>query len=346
MRIPLRLGALLIALPVLLSLFAGAALAHEVRPAYLELVELDPQTWDVLWKVPARDGRSLGLGVEFPAHCRSTAPHGRFTEGAYIERWKTRCDTSLYGSTITITGLESTRTDVLVRLLRSDETSQTRRLTPTNAAFAVSDAASWTQIAATYLPLGMEHILLGTDHLLFVLALLFLVRSWPRLIATVTAFTIAHSITLAAATLGWIRIPQTPVEAVIALSIVFVAVEIVHARSGKISLAITRPWTVAFVFGLLHGIGFSGALRETGLPENAIPSALAFFNIGVELGQLSFILAVFVALNVVRSLVHKTTARRLDNSWQAAQLASTPVAYLIGTLAVIWVLERTAAFWQ
>ena len=138
----------------------------------------------------------------------------------------------------------------------------------------------------TYFKLGVEHILLGFDHLLFVLALLFLVEGWRRLLGTITAFTVAHSLTLAAATFGWVQVPQAPVEAVIALSIMFVAVEILHRQRGRTGIATRKPWVVAFVFGLLHGLGFAGALREIGLPDDAIPLALAFFNVGVEAGQL------------------------------------------------------------
>jgi hydrogenase/urease accessory protein HupE len=223
--------------------------------------------------------------------------------------------------------------DVLVRLQRSDDTTQVVRLTPSTPAFVVEAAPRWTQVAATYLGLGIEHILLGVDHLLFVLAMLLLVRSWGRLLATITAFTVAHSITLAAATLGFVHVPPQPVEAAIALSIVFVAAEIVHGRMGRTGLTERWPWVVAFVFGLLHGLGFASALREVGLPEGAIPAALLFFNLGVELGQLAFVEVVLALLASLRSLQLSTPAW----SWRLA-------SYGIGAVAMYWTIERVVAF--
>jgi len=314
--------------------------AHEVRPGYLELRQIDTETWDLLWKVPAKGDRRLALDVQLPENCHNGEAGTRFVNGAYIERWRTRCSGGLTGREIRIAGLPATRTDVLVRLSRTDGTTQTVRLTPSAPVFTVSATASGWQVVRTYLALGVEHILLGIDHLLFVLALLFLVGSWRRLIGTVTAFTLAHSLTLAAATLGWIRVPQAPVEAVIALSIVFVAVEIVHARQGRAGLAARLPWVVAFVFGLLHGLGFAAALRDIGLPQHAIPLALAFFNVGVELGQLLFIGAVFAVLWLFRLPV----AGSANNPWQQAERCSVPAAYLVGTVAMFWVFERTYSF--
>ncbi len=197
----------------------------------------------------------------------------------------------------------------------------------------VDETPRLTTVAATYLGLGIEHILLGVDHLLFVLALLLLVRSWRRLIATITAFTVAHSITLAAATLGFVHVPIKPVETAIALSIVFVAAEIVHGREGRPGLAARWPWVVAFVFGLLHGLGFAGALSEVGLPDSAIPTALLFFNLGVELGQLAFVGAALAVIAASRQLRLPTPAW----SWRLAP-------YGIGTVAMYWTIERVVAF--
>jgi hydrogenase/urease accessory protein HupE len=203
------------------------------------------------------------------------------------------------------------------------------RLQPSNPAFVVEASAGAWEVARTYLILGVEHILFGIDHLLFVLALLLVVKGAGRVVATVTAFTIAHSITLAAATLGLVRVPGPPVEAMIALSIVFVAAEIVHGARGRPGLTARRPWVVAFTFGLLHGLGFAGALSEVGLPQNAIPLALFFFNVGVELGQLLFIGAFAVAALVI------ARARILWPRW----LEIAP-AYPIGSIAMFWVLQR------
>ncbi|UCE78019.1 MAG: HupE/UreJ family protein [Gammaproteobacteria bacterium] len=327
----------------------GSAHAHEVRPGYLELRDLGAGNYDVLWKVPAKGDRRLGLYVRLPGHCSSSEPKSQFVAGAYIERWRSRCDETLTGSRISIDGLAATRTDVLARVERADGTSQTLRLTPRSPVFTVSAAAGSGDVMKTYFLLGVDHILLGVDHLLFVLALLFLVRNWPRLVGTVTAFTLAHSLTLAAATLGWVHVAQAPVEAAIALSIVFVAAEVLHARQGHPGFAARMPWVVAFVFGLLHGLGFAGALREVGLPEHAIPLALAFFNIGVEAGQLLFIGAFFLLVWTVSRMGVAWRAGGHDmptgTAWGATGQLAIPAAYVIGTLASFWLIQRSYAFW-
>jgi hydrogenase/urease accessory protein HupE len=198
------------------------------------------------------------------------------------------------------------------------------------------------EVAATYLRLGVEHILFGFDHLLFVLALVILVRDWRRVGITVTAFTNAHSLTLAAATLGFVNVPGPPVEATIALSIMLVAVEILNARCGKPSLTARLPWLVAFSFGLLYGFGFAGALAEVGLPQHAIPVALLFFNLGVEIGQLAFVAGVLTAGGLFRTAM----ALRFDPSLVqvAANRLDAVAAYVIGTMAAFWLIERTSAF--
>jgi len=241
------------------------------------------------------------------------------------------CAGGLVGETVRIEGLSATLTDVLVRLERTDGTVQIALLTPDAPNFVVEATPSAWSVTETYLALGVEHILLGIDHLLFVLALLLLVGGWRRLVATITAFTVAHSITLAVASLGFVHVPQRPVEAVIALSIVFVAAEIVHHRQGRPSLARSRPWIVAFSFGLLHGLGFAGALSEIGLPEQSIPLALLFFNVGVEIGQLLFITAM-LALGAL--------ATRALGSLRPASAWQTMCAYGIGAVAAFWTLER------
>jgi len=227
--------------------------------------------------------------------------------------------------------LNNTLQDALARVERLDGTTQIQRLTPAEPGFEVTDAESRGDVARTYTALGVEHILLGIDHLLFVLALLMLVPNLRTLFWTVTAFTLAHSLTLAAATLGWAHVPQAPVEAVIALSILFVAMEIVHWQQGRPGITRRWPWLVAFTFGLLHGFGFAGALSEIGLPEHAIPLALLFFNVGVELGQLIFIGAVFAVSIVLKRALWPGWAWRV------------PV-YAIGTMAAFWTIERIAGF--
>ena len=290
-------------LVVLRILFrAPVAFAHEVRPAYLQVQQTSAGTYDVLWKVPGRgDGMRLGLYVELPTHCVTIgAVRSSFVNNAFTERWKVKRTGGLTGDTIHIAGLAATMTDVLVRLERLDGTTQVTRLTPAAPSFVVEAAPTGMQVADTYTRLGIEHILTGVDHLLYVLAMLLLVTGWKRIVATMTAFTATHSLTLAAATLGWVQVPQAPVEACIALSILFVAREIVCSRKGQPGLTEQWPWVVSFTFGLLHGFGFAGALSEVGLPQTAIPVALLFFNVGVEIGQLLFIAAAVAALVVGR----------------------------------------------
>ena len=333
-------------LTVLLALtlgFVGIVQAHEVRPGYLQIKQIDAQTYDLLWKVPAKGDRRLGLYVRLPGHCRSSETTSRFADGALIERWQATCEGGLKDGTIAIDGLEATRTDVLVRVEHRNGRTQTVRLTPSQPEFKVMGAAGPAAVIRTYFALGVEHILLGFDHLLFVLALLFLVEGWRRLVATITAFTIAHSLTLAAATFGWVQVPQAPVEAVIALSIMFVAVEIIHRHQGRTGIATRKPWIVAFLFGLLHGLGFAGALREVGLPDDAIPLALAFFNVGVEAGQLLFVAAVFLFFRFVNQLMGRLGAAA-ERSYLSGAAVTRPASYVIGTLAAFWLIERTYGF--
>ena len=317
-------------------LLAGSATAHEVRPAYLALRETTPDRFEVRFKVPTRGDRVLRLVPLLPNVCVASGER-RFelVPGARITRFAVRCEGGLEGRTVGVEGLLATLTDVLVRIERVDGSVQVGRLQPSSPPLVVEAVPSWLELARTYTGLGVEHILLGIDHLLFVLALLLLIRSWGRLAATITAFTVAHSFTLAAATLGWLHVPGPPVEASIALSIVFVAAEIVHGRRGHGGVTARAPWIVAFTFGLLHGLGFAGALAEVGLPQNAIPLALFAFNVGVELGQLAFVLAVLFAWGLVRGLgLH-------GRGW----LAEVP-AYAIGGVATFWTLQRVAGFWS
>ena len=288
-----------------LFLFSGfPVFAHEVRPAYLELHQTGAETYDVLWKVPGQgEDLRLGLYVQLPESCSNlTQPRGAFAANAYTERWSVQCAGGLSGGgTIRIAGLSATLTDVLVRIGRVEGSPQITRLTPATPSFVVEAAPSRMEIIRTYLILGTEHILTGVDHLLFVLGLLLLVRGFGKLVKTVSAFTVAHSLTLVAATLGWVHVPSPPVEATIALSIVFVAGEIIRARQGDASLTQRYPWVVAFTFGLLHGLGFASALAEVGLPQLSIPIALLFFNIGVEIGQGLALTAILIALTYWRT---------------------------------------------
>jgi len=329
---------------VLCMLIAQPARSDELRPGYLELRQTGPSTYSLLFKIPARgEDLRLAVYVKLPEGTQDVeAPRISFGDGAYVERRTIRRDGGLSGHTITIEGLSATSTDVLVRIETLAGAIQTERLSPTRIAFVVQAAPGAGEVAATYLRLGVEHILFGLDHLLFVLALVILVREWRRVAVTVTAFTIAHSITLAAATLGFVNVPGPPVEATIALSIMLVAVEILNARGGKPSLTARLPWLVAFSFGLLHGFGFAGALAEVGLPQHAIPVALLFFNVGVEIGQLLFVAAVLSLI----WLLHHVASQLLEAAFvrRAFDRLDVAVAYGIGGVAAYWLIERTTSF--
>jgi len=314
-------------------LWSGPGAAHEVRPAYLELRETAPGEFNVLWKTPMLDEARLALDPAFSAEVAHVSPKvARRVPGAAIQTWAVRTS-SLRGQSLRIDGLEGTMTDALVRIEFADGSAWTQRLTPRQPAAAIPAKESPFAVAGTYLALGIEHILAGIDHLLFVLGLLILARERWRLLGTVTAFTVAHSITLALATLGVVNVPQRPVEAAIALSIAFVALEILRIREGKPGIAARSPWLVALAFGLLHGFGFAGALSEVGLPPAHVPLALLFFNLGVEAGQLLFIAAVLALAWLGRRL----TARR--PRW----LELVP-PYFIGTAAMFWMFQRIASF--
>jgi len=331
-------------LGVLGALLAHAAQSDEIRPGYLELRQTAPDTYNLLFKIPALgDDYRLAIYVNLPEGTNDVMPpRAVFNGGAYSERRSIRRTGGLAGQTIVIEGLSGTSTDVLVRIESLSGATQTERLSPTKTKFVVQTALGAWEVAATYLRLGIEHILFGFDHLLFVLVLVILIGDWRRVALTVTAFTIAHSITLAAATLGLVNVPRPPVEAAIALSIVLIAVEVVNARRGKPSVAARWPWLVAFCFGLLHGFGFAGALAEVGLPHHAIPVALLFFNLGVEIGQLVFVAAILTAAGLFRRAI----ALRLEPALVQRTVSRLDVtaAYAIGAVAAYWLMERTSAF--
>jgi hydrogenase/urease accessory protein HupE len=318
-----------------LAAFAASLAAHEVRPAYLELRQTGAETYDVFWKVPGQgEDLRLGLYVELPAGSANvTAPRASMVNNAFTERWVIKRAGGLAGGTINIGGLTATKTDVLVRLERLDGSAQVTRLTPSNPSFVVEAAPRALEVARTYSVLGVEHILTGIDHLLFVLALLIITGGGWKLVKTVTAFTISHSLTLTAATLGFVHVPQRPVEAVIALSIVFVAAEIVRIHRGLESITSRAPWLVAFTFGLMHGLGFAGGLSEAGLPAGHVPTALLFFSAGVEAGHFMFIGVVLALIAVIRRI------RIPFPRW-----AELVPPYTIGSVAMFWVVQRIAVF--
>jgi HupE / UreJ protein len=331
----------LCALAMLAAIPAGA---HRLSPGFFGLTETGPGRYAAQWKVSISGGLAETLSPRMPDGCRVTGPVRLYVlddlqtpDDVRLQHANVVCDGPLAGGVFSVAGLEATSTDVLLRIDYADGRSFTHRLVPGQPSVVIPERPGALDVIRTYTVLGIEHILGGIDHLLFVLALLLLIRGVGRLVATVTAFTLAHSITLAAATLGFISVSPAAVEAVIALSILFLATELARrsgraAGGGAADLTTRYPWVVAFSFGLLHGFGFAGALREIGLPGEAIPLALLFFNVGVELGQLLFIGAVVALAFLVRQF------------WRdLPQVVSRPAAYVIGSVSALWVIERSWA---
>jgi len=315
-----------------LSLVALTSLAqaHEIRPAYLQIDERAPQRYELLWKVPTKSGMVPDIRPAFgPGFTLKQQPGDTIVDGFAIFRYSLTGDTALPGTTLTIDNLERKTIDTLVNIALLDGTDHSLLLRPREISAQIPEAPSAWQVVKTYTKLGVEHILLGIDHLLFVLALLLLVRNTWMLVKVITAFTVAHSITLALAALGWAQIPQAPVEAVIALSIMFVAAETIRPRRHENDLVSKAPWVIAFAFGLLHGLGFGGALKEIGLPQSDVPLALLTFNLGVEAGQLLFVFAVLG----LKAVIDRALTVKLP--W-----ARTVAGYGIGSLAAVWFVQR------
>lgn len=333
--------ALIVASVLLGPLSPGRAEAHALEPGFLELLHLGGQEWRVTWRKPQVGGRPMAIDAMLPNGCEPRmGPAPVFDGRAFLAGWIASCEGGLEGREVTIKGLEDTRTDVLVRYtLGSDGSPKAMRLTAASPAFTIPEAQGTFGVFASYFSLGVDHILKGIDHLLFVLMLLLLIRDWRTLLGAVTAFTVAHSLSLAAASLGWIVVPAPPVEAIVALSIAFLAAELLHPHGEAKRLTERYPWVVAFAFGLLHGLGFARALLEVGLPEGDVPLALLAFNLGVEAGQILFI-AVVLALGAAMA--------RLYPAVRAAFAPGMPglraTAYGAGTLAAFWVAERVAGF--
>ena len=253
--------------------YSSSSYGHALEPGYLELRLIDRDLYAVVWKTPATGGRPMAIVADLPKNCDPRIPGQPIWNGAaYVARWTATCAGGLEGGVIRIDGLDQTATDVLVRFDFTDGASESRRLTPGDSSFTVRTQPSRLEVVRTYFLLGVEHILSGIDHLMFVLALLLLVKGVRRVVVTVTAFTLAHSLTLAGATLGFVHMPGPPVEAAIALSIVFLASEIIHSRRGKPGLTEKYPWVIAFTFGLLHGLGFAGALSQIDLTSSDLPT--------------------------------------------------------------------------
>lgn len=312
--------------------------AHALDPGYLDLRQLTPDTWQVLWRIPDVNGQPMRIDAILPEVCAPTnGPPPTFDSVAWVSSWVAECGAEIEGHTVTIRGLERQNNDVLLRIQPLGSAIATLRFTPDEPTLTLPiDPTTWS-VFVSYFWLGFEHILEGWDHLLFVFALFILVRDPWRLVGAVTAFTVAHSITLALATLGVLRVPAAPVEAVIALSIVFLALEILKHKEGQIRLSEQYPWIVCFCFGLLHGLGFAGALSEIGLPSQDIPAALLAFNLGVEAGQLTFIAGLSLGMFLWRQVA------RIDPS-RLGGITRSITGYVIGSVSVYWLVERVSGF--
>ena len=329
------LRSLLVGLVFVGLLSASAAWAHEVRPAYLELKETAPGRFNVLWRTPLLSGMRLPVVLKLPDDVKNLKEPmvQELTDSLVERRWIDAGRDGLAGKRIEFVGLQGTITDVLVRVERLDGSSQVTRVMPSSPSFIVEATPRRFEVARTYLVLGIEHILTGIDHLLFVSGLLLLVNGVRRLLLTVSAFTLSHTVTLTLATLGFVHVPPAPVEAVIALSIMFVALEVLRKDTNPTGLAQRKPWLVAFSFGLLHGLGFAGGLSAAGLPAAHIPIALGFFSAGVEIGHFSFVGSALLVIVAFR----RWLSRLPRWSWRIAP-------YAIGGCASFWFIARIAAF--
>lgn len=317
------------------GLFSSEVKADDAQPGYLELKETTSNRYTVTWKVPYVRGRALELSLKFPEEVSNlTEPVVRELSNARVERRIIQAGANgLIDKRIDILGLERTNTEVLMRVLFANGAVSTILFKPYQPWMIIKGPRTAGEVVWDYTLLGFEHILIGFDHLLFVLALLLIVKGIKPLLLTITAFTVAHSITLAIATFGWIWVPAPPLEATIALSILFLASELLKVNNGEYSLTARYPWLVSFSFGLLHGLGFAGALSEVGLPEHEIPLALLMFNVGVELGQICFVLVMLAMISILK---------KVYINWP--KWTQKVPAYAIGSMAAFWFIQRVNGF--
>ena len=318
-------------------LAALPAVAHEVRPALLQIVQSGPGDYDVTWKQPMVGDLAIHLAPHLSGGAIERPPSGEeAAPGFLIRTWRVRGGKPLEGQTVSVEGLPLSVTDVLLRVTTAKGEEVDSVLRPAAPQQTLHLTGPQGIAVPGYLRLGVEHILTGFDHLLFVLGLLLLIGPNWRVVKAITAFTAAHSITLALAALGYVRAPSALIEALVALSIVFVACELVPVAGREDTLTRRKPWIIAFAFGLLHGLAFAGALREIGLPPRAAPQALFLFNMGVEIGQLMFIVAAVAAMRLYAIVERRLALHR--PAW-----AQAAPAYVIGGLASYWLIERTLA---
>ena len=320
-----------------LLVVAFPANAHEVRPARLIVTELNEGNYLIRWKVPALGDRVLAINPVFDTVCSDEADqHDGLSMGASVRTWSIQCAEGLAGTTITFNNLPATMIDVLVQVTFLDGRQHSGLVRPNVAAFKIPSRDSESSVFRSYVAFGVEHILTGWDHLLFVLGLVLLVTNRTRLLWAITGFTIGHSITLAIAVLGFVIIDGRPVEAIVALSIVLLGVENVRYRRTRVeTLAIRRPWLVSSTIGLVHGLGFAGALSEYGLPPYAEYLSLFAFNLGVEIGQLAFVAGLMVAAYLLNRVSYKLLIP-----------VQTAAMWLVGMSGAYWLVERTLTFYN
>jgi hydrogenase/urease accessory protein HupE len=323
---------LLVVVTALVCLATDVLTAHEIRPALLEIDEREPGVFDVTWKVPALGDRVLAMAPIFPESMEPVGPpSNHLAPGAIVQYFTFKTDGQpIAGDSIAIDGLSALQIDVLVRVSLANGDQHSVILRPSSPSWVIPQRPSSVALAWSYFLVGIKHILEGVDHLLFILGLLLIVKSTSMLVKTITAFTVAHSITLAVATLGYASTPLPPLNVLIALSILFLGPEIVRVWRGQTSLTIRHPWVVAFVFGLLHGFGFASGLETIGLPAYEIFVALLTFNVGVEAGQLVFV-------GLIIAMVH--SFRALDIRWP--RWAELMPGYAVGSLGAYWAIQRT-----
>jgi len=316
-------------------LFTTHLVADEIKMAYLQVDEHKKDNFSVILKVPIKTNLTIQAEYIFPNSCKKTSQLNReLINKSYLYNWNLSCKEGLVGKNIEINNLKKVSTDLLLQLNLHNNISYTAILSSKETIYRVPTELSLVEVMSTYSFLGIEHILQGFDHLLFVFALLLIVKNIRQLIWTITAFTLAHSITLGGASLGFISLPSKPIEAVIALSILFLAIEILHQRKGINGITSRFPWLVSFIFGLLHGFGFAGALTEIGLPEQSITLALLFFNVGVEIGQLLFVSVVLFIGFALKKL----------NQNSLLEKSQLFVIYAIGSLSSFWFIQRVVSF--
>jgi len=327
-----RWGLASVVLAGLLS--AAPASAHEARPAYLEVKEIAPGQFGLLWRTPVLAGMRLPVAMKLPDDLRNLKePVVEELADSLVERrWIDASPDGLAGRRIEFPGLQLTITDALVRVQMLNGRTWTTIVHPSQAWFEIAALHPPLAVMTAYVARGIQQIAFGVEHLLLLLGLVRIVKDrWMLLLKTVTAFALAHSVTLVLATFGWVNVPALPLNAAIALSVLFLGPDIVRSWRGEASLTIEKPWIAALVFGSLLGFGFASALSGVGLPRAELPLALLSFNLGLEIGQVAFVLLIVLLQHLLQ---------QLEISWP--RWVEALPAYMVGSLGAFWTMQRTA----